>query len=127
MKGGVNLYGFIRNMVGIFVDAIGLKMYPCDFVGPLQQGDNRGMTQGQKEALTKLLDREKKSGTKAAAKQSSVTFGDGLLEPFNSSYNPDLPINTGSLNGEFDLDWFTDINSFTHGGAAPYGQATNFL
>jgi hypothetical protein len=48
---------------------------------------------------------------------SGNTFGDGTLEPFNSTTVPNLQ----SPVGQIDLDWFTDISGY--GG----GQYTNAI
>lgn len=40
-RGGINLYGFVRNSPTRLVDLFGLAFYPSDFVGPLLPGDTR--------------------------------------------------------------------------------------
>jgi RHS repeat-associated protein len=103
--GGINLFAYAGN-------------------SPLNATDPLGLwTKAQCEAVRKLLRREQLLGTQGAASISSNTFGDHLIELFNSSgagAMPDIPSSMGPIQ----LDWFTDIAAVTgtsiyHRGAAP--------
>ncbi|MGC4068861.1 MAG: RHS repeat-associated core domain-containing protein [Polyangiaceae bacterium] len=103
--GDTNVYAYVGNDPVNGVDLSGLKIVPTDFIGPLAQGDQRGLTCAQEKALHVLVSREKKYGTESAARRSSNTWGDRLLEPFNSSDGHSVPTEYGDM----DLDWFTDV------------------
>jgi len=105
--GGTNWYGFALGAPGNLIDPFGLAVLPTDFIGPLLPGDQRGLTPQQDAALRELLRRETTGGSRAAAEQSSNTFGDDLLRPFNSSDAHSVPTPAGDM----DLDWFTDIRA----------------
>jgi hypothetical protein len=75
------------------------------------------MTPAQCAAANTVLAREAQYGTPKAARMSGNTFGDGTLQPFNSTFVPNLQ----SPVGQIDLDWFTDVSGY--GG----GQYTNAL
>jgi hypothetical protein len=47
--------------------------------------NNGKLTKAQCQAARTLLQREAQSGTTVAAWQSAIGFGDGTVEPFNSS------------------------------------------
>ncbi|HET9284165.1 MAG TPA: RHS repeat-associated core domain-containing protein [Candidatus Angelobacter sp.] len=72
-------------------------------------GGGKRMTIAQCRAANTLLEREEKSGTTAAAWQSAIGFGDGTVEPFNSS----TPGNayTETAVGSVKVDWFTDLRT----------------
>jgi len=63
----------------------------------------------QCQAAKTILQRESDYGTANAALMSGNTFGDATLNPFNSTYYPNLQ----TPRGELDLDWFTDLTA-TH-------------
>lgn len=111
-QGGMNLYGMVGNNPVSFIDLLGLDILPSDLIGPLQRGDQRGLSCAQYKAIKELLRREKEHGTIKAARMSSVTFGDKLIEPFNSTYGNTVP----TYYGPMDLDWFTDVTSMNYVG-----------
>jgi len=111
-SGGVNLYGYVKNNPTTLVDLFGLRILPTKFIGPIGPNDQRGLTPVQENALRELVKREQASGTIEAAKQSSITFGDRLMEPFNSSRGNTVPTSYGDM----DLDWFTDVSSANYMG-----------
>lgn len=80
-----NLYVYVGNNPINGLDPTGLEILPTDFIGPLQEGDQRGLSCAEERALRALLVREARHGSHKAARMSSITFGDGLLAPFNSS------------------------------------------
>ncbi len=101
-----NGYGYVGGNAVNRWDPIGRKIYPTSFVGPLQPDDQRGLTVQQYKALLEVLRRERQFGTQEAAYMSSITFGDALLDPFNSSRGITVPIRD---EGDMDLDWYTDV------------------
>jgi RHS repeat-associated protein len=40
-RGGLNLYGFVRNNPLSWIDPLGLAIFPADFIGPIPQGSSR--------------------------------------------------------------------------------------
>ena len=76
----------------------------------------REMNDAQCQAMKIVLNREKRYGTTAAAWMSAIGFGDGTIQPFNSSNTP--PTNTPV--GPIKVDWYTNIQgtgpSLTGGG-----------
>jgi len=112
IAGGINLYQAFNNNPLNFIDPFGLEIYPTTFIGPIRPNDQRGLTHAQYRALRTVLERERKNGPRKAAQMSSITFGDGLLSPFNSSYGHTVPTRYGHM----DLDWFTDSRAYSYGG-----------
>lgn len=93
-----------QNAASYIVDLIGLRgIMPQD------------LTPEQVHALHELVRREAEYGALRAAQISSNTWGDGLLQPFNSDLGAFTNIETGY--GELDLDWFTDMQSVGYVGA----------
>jgi RHS repeat-associated protein len=89
--GGINLYCYVGNDSINAMDPFGL------------------FSSEQCKAIKKVLERERKYGTTAAAILSGNTFpfSDHTLAPFNSTTVP----NPNSAYGPIDLDWFTDITA----------------
>jgi RHS repeat-associated protein len=56
--GGINLFAYVGNGPLVGIDPLGLRILPKNFVGPLQPGDQRGLTQQQYNALKQLLSLE---------------------------------------------------------------------
>jgi RHS repeat-associated protein len=82
------------------------------------------LTKQQCQALQTVLNREAQYGTGAAARMSSVTYGDNTLGPFNSTDNPNLQTPVGQL----DLDWYTDLQGVNFLNAAnPLGTAIAYV
>jgi len=98
-KGGMNFYGYAGNNPVNKADPTGL----CP-VG-------KKMTPEQCQAAQTLLNREAQYGTTVAAWQSAIGFGDGAVQPFNSS----VPGNayTQTALGPVKVDWFTDLRLTT--------------
>jgi hypothetical protein len=75
--------------------------------------NNGKMTPAQCAAARTLLAREQKYGTTIAAWQSAIGYGDGTVQPFNSTNT--APIN--SPVGPIKIDWYTDLQL-----AGPFGD-----
>jgi RHS repeat-associated protein len=75
--------------------------------------NNGKLTPAQCKAAQTLLAREQKYGTTIAAWQSAIGYGDGTVEPFNSTNT--APIN--SPVGPIKVDWYTDLQL-----AGPFGD-----
>jgi RHS repeat-associated protein len=75
--------------------------------------NNGKLTPPQCKAAQTLLAREQKYGTTIAAWQSAIGYGDGTVEPFNSTNT--APIN--SPVGPIKVDWYTDLQL-----AGPFGD-----
>jgi hypothetical protein len=69
------------------------------------------LTPAQCQAAKTLLQREQKYGTTIAAWKSAIGFGDGTVEPFNSSTPGNAYANTAM--GPVKVDWFTDLRLAT--------------
>ncbi|MDX2268904.1 MAG: RHS repeat-associated core domain-containing protein, partial [Bryobacter sp.] len=69
------------------------------------------LNSSQCRAIRIVLKREEQFGTPRAARMSGNTRGDGTLEPFNSTFVP----NVRSPIGEIDLDWYTDLAGYSAG------------
>ncbi len=80
---------------------------------PGKKAANNGkkLTPAQCQAARTLLAREAQSGTTVAAWQSAIGFGDGTVEPFNSSVPGNAYANTAV--GAVKVDWFTDLRMAT--------------
>lgn len=72
------------------------------------------LTPAQCKAAQTLLAREQQYGTTIAANMSAIGFGDGTVEPFNSTYTAP----TNSPVGPIKIDWYTDLQA---GGPGPIG------
>jgi RHS repeat-associated protein len=83
--------------------------HPTCGVVPLRLCDvnNGKLTPAQCQAAQTLLNREAQSGTTVAAWQSAIGFGDGTVQPFNSSDPGNAYANTAL--GAVKVDWFTDL------------------
>jgi hypothetical protein len=77
------------------------------------------LSEAQCDAVRILLAREEKGGTTSAAWQSAIGFGDGTVEPFNSSTPGNAYVQTAA--GTVKVDWFTDLrlSSLIPGPQAP--------
>ncbi|MGJ5819165.1 RHS repeat-associated core domain-containing protein [Paludibaculum fermentans] len=69
------------------------------------------LTKEQCDVLRTVLEREAQYGTRKAAQMSTNPGGDGLLEPFNSSYVPNIQTPVGEL----DVIWYTDLQARGYG------------
>jgi RHS repeat-associated protein len=118
-EGGANLYAYVANEPGSLKDPFGLVIYPTDFVGPLNLGDQAGFTQHQYDQINQVIAdeaRRRASGDThatphTALRASNTLPGGGMAADFNSDgsgLNKNIMI-PGM--GEFDFDWFSDINA----------------
>jgi len=88
---GTNVFAYAENAPVIAVDPLGL------------------WTKAQCDAARELLRREAPAWNTKGSKMSSITFGDGLIQPFNSSHSD--VTNVPSVYGPVQIDWFTDITA----------------
>jgi len=99
--GSSNFYVYVNNDPIIYADPSGL----CGGNG------KKKLTPAQCKAAKTLLDREQKYSTTTAAWMSAIGFGDGTIEPFNSSV-PGQSYTDTAL-GPVKVDWFTDLRLTT--------------
>jgi RHS repeat-associated protein len=76
------------------------------------QPNKSTLTPAQCEALFTVVQREARGGTQRAARRSSNTWGDRTIGQFNVDFNTrgNPTLSNGAM---IDVDWFTDVNSYT--------------
>jgi hypothetical protein len=94
--------------VYLYMDRTGNIINPPAAISP-PAANNGKLTPAQCQAAQTLLNREAQSGTTVAAWQSAIGFGDGTVQPFNSSDPGNAYANTAL--GAVKVDWFTDLRT----------------
>jgi len=96
----------IQADIAMFISLVNSTWRPTSTT-PNIPSNGKKLTSAQCQAARTLLQREAKSGTTTAAWQSAIGFGDGTVEPFNSSTANNAYANTAL--GPVKVDWFTDL------------------